>query len=116
MRCARPKETRLILVALSAPGGETPSMPRVQLPGLKPTHKLVQAYYAALSQFDQHHVTRETAVRHPFLDLLRAAAGQRGWSLEPEFPMQGNRGNRIVVDAALRDAFWRVHGYPRIPP
>jgi predicted helicase len=86
-------------------------MPRVQLPGLKPTHKLVQAYYGALAQFDQHHVTRETAVRQPFLDLLRAAAGQRGWSLEPEFPMQGNRGNRIVVDAALRDNFWRVHGY-----
>ena len=86
-------------------------MPRVQLPGLKPTHKLVQAYYGALAQFDQHHVTRETAVRQPFLDLLRAAAGQRGWSLEPEYPMQGNRGNRIVVDAALRDAFWRVHGY-----
>ena len=86
-------------------------MPRVQLPGLKPTHKLVQAYSGALAQFDQHHVSRETAVRQPFLDLLRAAAGQRGWSLEPEYPMQGNRGNRIVVDAALRDAFWRVHGY-----
>jgi predicted helicase len=86
-------------------------MPRVQQPGLKPTHKLVQAYYAALAQFDQHHVTRETAVRQPFLDLLRAAAGQRGWSLEPEFPMQGSRGHRIVVDAALRDAFWRVHGF-----
>ena len=86
-------------------------MPRVQQPGLKPTHKLVQAYYSALAQFDQHHVTRETAVRQPFLDLLRATAGQRGWSLEPEFPMQGNRGHRIVVDAALRDAFWRIHGY-----
>ncbi len=86
-------------------------MPRVKQPGLKPTHKLVQAYYAALAQFDQHHVTRETAVRQPFLDLLRTAAGQRGWSLEPEFPMQGSRGHRIVVDAALRDAFWRVHGY-----
>jgi hypothetical protein len=85
-------------------------MPRVQLPGLKPTHKLVQAYSGALAQFDQHHVSRETAVPQPFLDLLRAAAGQRGWSLGPEFPMQGNRGNRIVVDAALRDAFWRVHG------
>jgi hypothetical protein len=32
-------------------------MPRVQQPGLKPTHKLVQSYYAALAQFDQHHVT-----------------------------------------------------------
>ena len=46
-------------------------MPRVQQPGLKPTYKLVQTYYAALAQFDQHLVTRETAVRQPFLDLLR---------------------------------------------
>ena len=86
-------------------------MSRGQHSGLKPTHKLVQAYYAALAQFDQHHITRETAVRQPFLDLLRTAAGQRGWSLEPEFPMQGNRGHRIVVDAALRDSFWRIHGF-----
>ena len=76
-------------------------MPRVQLPGLKPNHKLVQAYYGALAQFDQHHVTRETAVRQPFLDLLRAAAGQRGWSLEPEYPMQGNRG-KSLIEAAYR--------------
>jgi predicted helicase len=76
-------------------------MPRAQQTGLKPAHKLVQAYYAALAQFHQHHVTRETAVRQPFLDLLRAAAGQRGWSLEPEFPMQGSRGHRIVVDDYL---------------
>ena len=61
-------------------------MPHAQQAGLKPSHKLVQACYSALAQFDQHHVTRETAVRQPFLDLLRAAAGQRGWSLEPEFP------------------------------
>ena len=44
---------------------------------LKPANKLVLAHYAALAQFDQHHVTRETAVRQPFLDLLRAAAGPR---------------------------------------
>jgi hypothetical protein len=73
-------------------------LPRAQQPGLKPTHKLVQAYYAALAQFGQHYVTRETAVRQPFLDLLRAAASQRGWSLEPEFPMQGTRGHRVAAD------------------
>ena len=77
----------------------------------KPNHKLVQAYYAALAQFDQHRVTRETAVRQPFLDLLRAVAGPRGLTVEAEFPMSGTRGHRIVVDAALRDAFWRPHGY-----
>ena len=44
---------------------------------LRPTHKLVQAYYAARAQFDRHRVTHESAVRQPFLDLLRAAAGPR---------------------------------------
>ena len=29
---------------------------------LKPNHKLVPPYYAALAQFDLHRVTRETAV------------------------------------------------------
>jgi len=37
-------------------------MRRVQQPGLKPSQKLVHAYYAALAQFDQHQLTRETAV------------------------------------------------------
>jgi hypothetical protein len=40
---------------------------------LKPTHKLVKAYYAALAQFDLDHATHETAVRHPFLDLHRTS-------------------------------------------
>lgn len=25
--------------------------------------------------------------------------------------MSGARGHRIIVDASLRDAFWRSHGY-----
>lgn len=83
----------------------------MRAPELKPSHKLVRAYYASLAQLDQHGVTRETAVRQPFLDLLRAAAGARGLTVEAEFPMAGARGHRIVVDAALRDAFWRPHGF-----
>ena len=59
---------------------------------LRPTLKLVLAYYAALAQFDQHRGTRESTVRQPFLDLLRAAAGPRGLTLEAEFPMSGSRG------------------------
>jgi len=48
-------------------------MPTLELP---PSHKLVKAYYAALAQFDLDHVSHETAVRLPFLDLLRAAQGE----------------------------------------
>jgi hypothetical protein len=52
-------------------------MPRAKQSGLKPSHKLVQAYYAALAQFDQHHITRETAVRQP-LPTSPNAASQPG--------------------------------------
>jgi GMP synthase PP-ATPase subunit len=65
-------------------------MPRVQQPGLKSTHKLAQDYYAALAQFDQHRVTRETA------------AGQRGQPLEPaqydDCSDLDHSKNRVVYD------------------
>ena len=38
---------------------------------LKPSHRLVKAYYAALAQFDLDHATHGTAVRQPFLDSRR---------------------------------------------
>ena len=37
---------------------------------LKPTHKSVKAYYAALEQFAKLDVTHETAVRAAFQTLL----------------------------------------------
>jgi hypothetical protein len=89
---------------------------------LKPNHKLVQSCYAALAQFDHHRVTRETAVRQPFLDLLRAAAGPRGLTVEADYPLSGARGFSLSAlsgkragegrgFAALRDGFSRPHGY-----
>ena len=65
-------------------------MPRVQQPGLKPTHKLVQPYCLILAQFDQHRVTRETA------------AGQRGRPLKPaqydDCSALDDSKNRVVYD------------------
>jgi hypothetical protein len=77
-------------------------MPRVQQPGLKPTHKLVQPYCLILAQFDQHRVTRETAVGQPFLVLLRATAAQRSRPLEPaqydDWSDLDDSKNRVVYD------------------
>ena len=77
---------------------------------LKPTHKPVKAYYAALEQFAKLDVTHETAVRAAFQGLLGHCARQCRWTLVPEFGVSTGRGRRIVVDGALVDDFRLTHG------
>ena len=78
---------------------------------LKPTHKPVKTYYAALDQFAKLGVTHETAVRAAFQTLLEHCARQCKWTLVPEYGMSTGRGKRIVVDGALVDDFRLTHGY-----
>ena len=78
---------------------------------LKPTHKPIKAYYAALDRFARLGVTHETAVRAAFQSLLETCARQAGWTLVPEFALNTRRGKRIVVDGALIDDFQLAHGY-----
>ena len=78
---------------------------------LKPTHKSVKTYYAALDQFDKLGVTHETAVRGAFQALLENCARQCKWTLVPEYGVSTGRGRRIVVDGALVDDFQLTHGY-----
>ena len=78
---------------------------------LKPTHKPIKNYYAALDQFNRLGVTHETAVRSAFQSLLQHCARQFNWTLVPEHSMTGNRNNRIAVDGALIDDFKLPHGY-----
>ena len=77
---------------------------------LKPTHKSVKSYYAALDQFAKLDVTHETAVRAAFQTLLEHCARQCRWTLVPEFGVSTGRGRRIVVDGALVDDFRLTHG------
>ena len=77
---------------------------------LKPTHKSVKSYYAALDQFAKLDVTHETAVRAAFQGLLGHCARQCRWTLVPEFGVSTGRGRRIVVDGALVDDFRLTHG------
>ncbi len=87
---------------------------------LKPTHKLIKAYYESLKQFDRLGVTHETAVRSAFQFLLEYCGRQFNWTLVPEHSItsldkggQGGSGQnkRIVVDGALIDNFQLTHGY-----
>ena len=77
---------------------------------LKPTHKIVKSYYAALDQFARLGVTHETAVRGAFQGLLEHCARQCRWTLVPEYGVSTGRGKRIVVDGALVDDFRLTHG------
>ena len=78
---------------------------------LKPTHKPIKAYHAALKQFDRLGVTHETAVRSAFQSLLEYCARQFNLTLVPEHSITVNRNRRIVVDGALIDDFQLPHGY-----
>ena len=78
---------------------------------LKPTHKSVKDYYAALDRFANLGVTHETAVRAAFQTLLEHCARQCGWTLVPEHALNPRRGKRIVIDGALIDDFRLTHGY-----
>ena len=78
---------------------------------LKPTHKPIKTYYAALDQFAQLGITHETAVRAAFQSLLEHCARQCGWTLVPEHAVSTRRNKRIVVDGALIDNFRLTHGY-----
>ncbi len=78
---------------------------------LKPTHKPIKNYYAALDQFDRLGVTHESAVRSAFQSLLQHCARQFNCTLVPEHSTTGRKNNRIIVDGALMDDFRLTHGY-----
>ena len=78
---------------------------------LKPTHRPIKSYYAALNQFTHLNVTHETAVRTAFQTLLEHCARQCRWTLVPEHALNPRRGKRIVIDGALIDDFRLTHGY-----
>ena len=78
---------------------------------LKPAHKPIRDYYAALNQFERIGATHETAVRSAFQFLLQHCARQFNWTLMPEHSMTAHHNRRIIVDGALIDDFQLAHGY-----
>ncbi|MDT4968357.1 MAG: hypothetical protein QOJ64_3094 [Acidobacteriota bacterium] len=78
---------------------------------LKPTHKPVQNYYEALSQFKTIGVSHEGAVRSAFQTLLEHCGRQFSWKLVPEWQVRRNHGHPLRVDGALVDEFRLPHGF-----
>lgn len=82
----------------------------MQTLNLKPNHKAVRDYYAALGQTQQLSLLHEGAVAPHFANLLRVCARQFGWSLEEQYhlPRKGQR--PLQADGVLLDSFKLRHG------
>lgn len=81
-------------------------MPTLQL---KPTYKVVKAYYDELHNLQQLSLFTEGAVSPTFAALLRHCAGQFEWTLAEQFTLK-RKGRTIRVDGALLDPFKLLHG------
>ncbi|MGK7891592.1 MAG: type ISP restriction/modification enzyme [Leptolyngbyaceae cyanobacterium] len=72
---------------------------------LKPSHKPVRSYYAALDEYDRLGVTHETAVQTAFQDLLVSCGRQFEWTLVPQYSIKRPKRQPLRVDGALVDRF-----------
>ena len=72
---------------------------------LKPTHRPIRDYYEALERYRQLKIKHEGAVSGPFAQLLATCAKRVGVTLEPQHTMHSPKGNRIVIDGAIRDEY-----------
>ena len=77
-------------------------MPKLNL---KPSHKAIRDYYATLQQYAQHNIIRESAISSPFETLLHACVKQINATFVPQYPMRAPKGNRIVIDGVIIDAY-----------
>jgi len=77
---------------------------------LKPTHKVVAAYYDSLAKFARLGVKHETAVRSAFQELLESCARQFDWKLVPEYRIKRKGQADAKADGALLDNYGLNHG------
>ncbi|MFH1747367.1 MAG: N-6 DNA methylase, partial [Planctomycetota bacterium] len=77
---------------------------------VKPTHKAVKDYYAALRTYAGQQVAHEGAVRSAFQNLLADTGRKFGWTLIPELTIDAN-GHQIRPDGTFRDEFTIERGY-----
>ncbi len=78
---------------------------------LKPNHKAIRDYYTTLQQYEQHAIRHEGAVSSPFDTLLQACAKQINATLVPQYGMRTPKGNRIVIDGVVLDAYGLPFAY-----
>ncbi len=80
---------------------------------LKPTHKAVKDYYAAMNALDAHGADKEGAVSAPFYTLMEHCAKKVNAACQREYRMQGSRGNIFIDGAVLHElglpfAYWEA--------
>ena len=68
---------------------------------VKPTHKAVKSYYAALASYADQSVEHEGALRSAFQNLLSETGRNVGWTLIPELSLDAN-GHQIRPDGTFR--------------
>jgi predicted helicase len=72
---------------------------------LKPTHKVVKAYYEELAKLEKHGASAEGAVAPLFAAILRYCAHQFRWIFQEKYAIQlGDK--TIYPDGALRDDYF----------
>ena len=79
-------------------------------PHVKPTHKAVKTYYAALATYADQSVEHEGALRSAFQNLLSDSGRKVRWTLIPELSLDAN-GRQIRPDGTFRDEFTIERGY-----
>ncbi len=78
---------------------------------LKPTHKPIKAYYAALQDYEQLGVKHEMAVKTAFQNLLVSCGRQFSWTLVPEWPFKRPKQQPLRIDGALVDSYNLARAY-----
>ena len=77
---------------------------------VKPTHKPIKDYYAALATFREHRVGHEQAVRAAFQNLLTATGKKHGWTLIAEERIN-IKGKTVIPDGTFRDQYEMHRGH-----
>ena len=77
---------------------------------VKPTHKAVKSYYAALEAYAGQMVEHEGALRSAFQNLLSETGRKVHWTLIPELSLDAKR-HQIRSDGTFRDEFTIERGY-----
>ena len=72
---------------------------------LKPSHKPIKEYFAALAEYRTHGVVNEMSIRNAFQDLLQTYAKKVGWFFVEEYAIKRKGRRDASVDGALLDQF-----------
>jgi hypothetical protein len=80
------------------------------MPDVRPSHKAVRDYYAALETYANQSIKHEGALRSAFQNLLSETGRKFDWTLIPELALNAN-GHQIRPDGTFRDEFTIERGY-----